>query len=463
MTHTSTPKPRRGETPRRWLTVCLVGLAAAVVYAFLPVEETARRTAAIFTLAALFWALEIIPIYATSLLVIVLEIFLLSLPGGASGSPVIPYKTFLEPFASPVIILFFGGFTLARAVARYGIDRLIARRLLGLLGHHPFRLMAGLMGATALLSMWMSNTATAAMMMAMIQPVFLQMDKDDPFRRGLVLSIPFAANIGGMGTPVGSPPNAIAIGILAGQGIQINFLSWMLMAIPLVVVLLLVTAVLIYRLFPPRTDHISLEVESGGPLAPRARWVAVIGGVTILLWLTSGVTRLPSAVVALLAATLFAVTGLLDREDFKSLDWDILLLMWGGLALGKGLDVSGLTDWIVSLPVLNQEGLLLVVMAGVLAVLISTFISNTATANLLIPIVIGLPGQSPLVLAIVVGLSCSLAMALPVSTPPNAIAFASQMVRGRDMLKTGSLVSAMALLILLAGIRWLIAAVYGAP
>ncbi len=428
-------------------------ILALAVAMLLPgsVSEAARRAAFVFVFAAAFWSMEIIPLYATSLLVVLLNIFLLARPGGVLEMDDSGYQTFLVPFASPVIMLFFGGFVLATVLHKYELDRAIAGLLLRLFGTRPFWVMAGMMLTTAFLSMWMSNTATAAMMIGLVRPLCQQLDSDDRFRTGLVLSIPFSANIGGIATPVGSPPNAIALGILTQHDIHLNFLDWMQMGVPLALVLLVITALILVLMYPPKHRRVELTLHSDQPFDLRRKAVTGITVGTVLLWLTSGQHGIPEALVGLLAAGLYAALNLLDKEDFKNLEWDVLILMWGGLALGKGMEISGLSEWIVSLPVFEAEGLLLVGVATLVAIFMSTVMSNTATATLMIPIMIAIPAANPMVLAITVALSCSFAMALPVSTPPNAIAFASRMIRSRDMLIPGLLISLISWGILLAG------------
>jgi sodium-dependent dicarboxylate transporter 2/3/5 len=440
-------------------------LSAVAVYFLLPpgVPEPARRTAAVFVIAAFFWALEIIPLYATSLLVVLLETFLLCRPGGVLDMAPDGYKIFMLPFGSPVIILFFGGFVLAQAMQKYHLDRMIASRLLKLFGSKPYSVMFGFMLASAFLSMWMSNTATTAMMVAMIIPLLRQMDERDPFRTGLILSIPFAANIGGIATPVGTPPNAIAIGILADHGIHISFIDWMKMAFPLAIILVVVTSVVLYFLYPSNKSRITFVVPQERVFDHKAKLTVLIVILTVVLWLTSNFHKIPSSLVGLLAAGLFAAFGLLSKDDFKNIDWDVLILMWGGLALGVGMEISGLTQWVIGLPLFQQHGFVLVAVFCLLAVVFSTFMSNTATANLLIPVVMAIPGESPVLLATTVALSCSLAMALPVSTPPNAIAFATNMLHSRDMLKAGVVVSLISVALVLLGFKFVITRAFGLP
>jgi len=352
------------------------------------------------------------------------------------------YAVFLNLFGDPVIILFFGGLALSVALGKYRIDRIIASVLLKLFGHRPIFVLLGFMFTTALLSMWMSDTATAAMMIAMIVPLTKGMDDTDPFKTGLILCIPFASLIGGMATPIGTPPNAIAIGILADKGVYIDFLTWMKMALPLSLILLFAAGLILYAMFPSNKKEFVIDIPLEWTAGPKTFGVILIAILTIALWLTSGFHKIPSAVVALLAGGLFALTGLLDRDDFKNIGWDILILMWGGLALGKGLEISGLAQWIIGLPLFEREGLALITVFSVLAVILSSFMSNTATANLLIPIAVVAVGANNMILAAAIALACSLAMVLPVSTPPNAIAFSTNMLKAKDMFKSGAVIAA---------------------
>lgn len=443
--------------------VILTIACAVLAYVFAPhgLEEPGKRQLFIFIIAALFWAFEVIPLYATSVTVVLLEIFLLCRPDGVLAMDRNGYQVFLLPFGSPIILLFFGGFILAYVVAKYHIDQWIAAYLLKFFGKKPYWIMLGFMMTTAFLSMWMSNTATTALMVAMVIPVLKQLGETSVYKKGLILSIPFAANIGGIATPVGTPPNAIALGILADHHIYVSFLDWMKMAFPLCMVLLLVISFILIVLFPAKVKHLDLKIIPESFSKRNGSLVVGIAGLTILLWLTSEWHRIPSAVIALLPACLFTALGLMNREDFKNIDWDILVLMWGGLALGKGMEISGFTDWIVSTPIFQQKGFFLVALFCLVAVVLSTFMSNTATSNLLIPLVMVIPGESNIMLAAVVALSCSFAMALPISTPPNAIAFATGAIKSQDMCKAGVLVSIVSIVITLIGFKFIITQALG--
>ncbi len=433
----------------------LAFIVAGLVYWFLPdsCPEAARRCAFILVLAAGFWAFEIFPLYVTSLLVVLLLIFALAKPGGVMNMDRKGYTMFLVPFASPVIMLFFGGFMLAAAMHKYQADRWVAERILTRFGRHPYSIIVGLMVTTAVLSMWISNTAATAIMIGIIQPFIEKISPENPFRKGVILSIPFSANLGGMATPIGTPPNAIAIGFLSNEGIYLSFVDWMLIAIPLMIILLaLASAILFFFYRPEEGFSTGFTVSEEKPTA-KGKWVLAIVLGTILLFVTSPLHKIPESLIALLCAGVLTATGLLSREDVKRLDWDILLLMWGGLALGAGVKETGLGDWIVSQPLFEHRGLLLVVIFSILAMGLSLFISNTATAALLLPIALDIHGANKLFLAVTIALSCSVAMIFPVSTPPNAIAYSTGLIKNKDMVKAGAAIGFISLLIILVGYR----------
>lgn len=399
--------------------------------------EAARRTAFIFMVAALFWCFEILPLYATSILVILLLTFLLAKPNGVLQMDASGYQVFLAPFASPIMMIFFGGFVLAEALRKYQIDLFFASKLLRKFGTKPYFVMLGFMLTTAALSMWISNTATAALMFAMATPLLASVEKDDPFRKGLVLSIAFAASIGGTVTPIGTPPNAIAIGFLAKEGVYLSFLNWFLMMLPLAAVLLVLNSVLLYSFFRPKIRSFKLHMDSPKVLNFNSKLVLAIAILTALLWFTYAWHQIPEAIVALICVALLMGFGFFNYEDLKKINWDILVLMWGGLALGVGMELSGLAQWIVHLPFLNQEGYLLVVYFSIATVLLSTFMSNTATVSLMMPVVMSLPDQNPMMLAYVIALASSYDIPIPIATPPMAMAYATREIKIKDMLKVG--------------------------
>jgi sodium-dependent dicarboxylate transporter 2/3/5 len=299
----------------------------------------------------------------------------------------------------------------------------------------------------------MSNTATTAMMITLVYPMLEQVPKGDPLRKGLLLSIPFAANIGGMGTPIASPPNAVAVSFLQQSGFEISFLKWVLIALPLMIGLLVFAWLLLYRMFKPANSGIELRPVYR-KIDRRGWYVIMVMIMTVLLWLTDRLHGLSTAVVALFPAVAFTATGLLNRSDINSLEWHILILIMGGIALGTGMQLTGLDSIFVSL-IPGEGGIVLAAMV-LATVVFSTFISNTAAANLLLPIGIsfaiqhlGADSPGPVQLAVSIALAASLAMALPVSTPPNTIAYSKGDLETRDFTRAGVIIGTVAVIFII--------------
>lgn len=416
----------------------------------------ASRMLAIFGVAVVLWITEAIPLAATSILVILAEVVLISdqaVVGLPSGAEPPPYAEFFATLAHPVLILFLGGFVLAAAASKYRLDRNLAGVLLKPFGDAPRSIMAGLMAITAVLSMFMSNTATTAAMMAVVLPVAAGLDASDRFRAGLVLSIPIAANVGGIGTPVGSPPNAIALGRLVEEGIRVDFVTWMLLTIPLMIVVLAVAWLLLVRWFPADAARVDVSIGGSFDRSGAAVILYVTFAFTVLAWVTEPLHGVPSAIVGFVPVVVLLSTQVFSTADLRLLNWHVLWLVGGGIALGVGVASTGLDAWLVglfdwsSLPTL----VLTAALAGT-AIGLSTIISNSATANLLVPIGISLAASDavdldPLVAGLVIALACSLAMALPVSTPPNAVAYASGDIRTGDLAKVGLVVGGIGVLL----------------
>ncbi|NQY80752.1 MAG: DASS family sodium-coupled anion symporter [Candidatus Caenarcaniphilales bacterium] len=405
-----------------------------------------KKALAITIFSASLWALELLPLHVTSLLVIILEILFLSSSEAGNFSN---YEIFLIPFASPVIILFLGGFVLAAVFEKYKIDKEIAAKLINIFGKKPYPILVGFLLVTAILSMWLSNTATAALMLSIITPFLNSLKKEDPFKTALVLAIAFGANIGGIATPIGTPPNAIALGLLNNEGIKVSFSLWVLKLFPLMLICLFIASIVLHRLFKTQMTEIKVELK-GERLPKEALGVITIASLTIFLWLTSGVHGIPEAAVALLAITAFSFLGYLTSRDLKILSWDILILIWGGLALGQGLQISGFADWLLSQGIFSHQGIILVIIFSLMSIILSSIVSNTVAANLIMPIALKTAGADHLTLAMIIAISCSFAIVLPISNPPNAIAFSSGLIKSRDMLKAGIIISSISLIVTIA-------------
>ncbi len=431
------------------LAIALLAGAAVSKVPFDGLSEAGRLTFGIFTMAAILWVLEPFSLYVTSFIVVILEVILLGRTGGPLGLTGSGYMIFLHPFFSSVVVLLLGGFVMAQAVKRYGIDTWLSRKLLHRVGTRPAAVLLGMMVMCAFLSMWISNTATTALMMAVAIPVVNTLPGNEPFRMAMILGIPFASNIGGIGTPIGSPPNAIAMGFLEQSGFEMSFLGWMSIGVPIVIVLLLVCWLVLYTIFRPKIEHVELEVsEEVESLDRRSKFIIAVFTLVVILWLTSSLHGIPSSIVALIPFVIFFGLRLLDDDDLRELGWGILFIVGGGMSLGVAMRESGLSEWMVAQIDFASMGTLgILFLLAAVAAIMTTFISNSATANLLLPIVVGISAVSPMSSALVVAIVSSAAMILPVSTPPNAIAYGSGHIHVRDMAKAGTIVTTISLVI----------------
>ncbi|MBX3635713.1 MAG: DASS family sodium-coupled anion symporter [Rubrivivax sp.] len=435
----------------RGLLILLATLAAcAVAYQLLPFETSARKGLVLLLFIAVLWLTEAVHVTVTALLVPV-GALLLGIPGVTTG-------TVLAPFADPIIFLFFGGFALATALHVQRLDRKIAFWILSLSRAHLGAAALMLFGATAFLSMWISNTATAAMMLPLALGIMSHLDAQTERRTFLfiLLGIAYSASIGGLGSLIGSPPNAIA-----ARALGLDFNAWMAVGLPLMALLLPLMVATLWLVFRPALNRrVHLPHESIPWTRPRLLAMALFA-CTALAWILGaplgaalGLAS-PDSVVALAAAVAVVVLGLASwSEVARQTDWGVLLLFGGGLTLSALLRSSGasavLGDQVAA--ALGQAHPFLVV-AGVAAfiVILTEFTSNTASAALLVPVfaVIGeRMGLPPAVLVMMIGLGASCAFMLPVATPPNAIVFGTGFVRQRDMMRAGAVLNVVCIVVL---------------
>ena len=416
-----------------------------------------QRIIAIFVFATLSWLTEAIPAWATSLVIITTMCLTVSNnslsffkgdEADAAFGTLLKSKSIMASFADPVIMLFLGGFTLAIAASKFGLDVLLARNLIRPFGKKSENVLLGFLLITGFFSMFVSNTATAAMMLTFLTPVFAALPANGKGRIALTMSIPVAANLGGMGTPIGTPPNAIALQQLSEMGMNIDFGKWMMFMFPFVMVLLLISWRLILWFYPFTQKTIELKIE--GQVHEGWKMWVVSGTfiLTILLWvLPSDLTGIDSNTVALVPMGIFALTGVITRKDLSDIDWSVIWMVAGGFALGLGLNGSGLADAAIkSIPFGDWSPIVILVISGIICYLLSNFISNTATAALLVPILAtvckGMGGVlesigGTVTILIGIAIAASSAMCLPISTPPNAIAFSTGLVKQNEMLKVG--------------------------
>jgi sodium-dependent dicarboxylate transporter 2/3/5 len=463
------------------------------------------RLSAVLALVCVLWVSEALPLPATALLGAVLSILL----------GVAPAKTVLAYFADPIVFLFMGSFMLARAMTIHGLDRRMALAVLSVpwVGEHPARVLAGIGFVTGFISMWVSNTATTAMML----PIGLgilgalhqvrvanglasgPMDaRNWPFATGMMLMIAYSASVGGLGTPVGTPPNLIGI-VLIRQTlhVDISFFRWMRLAVPMLAVMGAVLFVLLYALHPaPRDagrggaagvtllDYLAAERERLGPWTAGQRNTLIAFAVAICLWVLPGVLALPvfsvgqraidvfnaragEAVVALVAALLLFILPTdwrngeftLTWPDAVKIDWGTILLFGGGLSLGTLMFETGvaralgtsITSWAGPSSLWTMTAISIA-----FAIVLSEATSNTTSATMIIPVVIALAqtaGVSPLPPALGACLGASYGFMLPVSTPPNAIVYGTGLVPIPRMIRAGILFDVIGFVVILVGLR----------
>jgi sodium-dependent dicarboxylate transporter 2/3/5 len=426
-------------TLRQWLVPVIAALAivAIVLGASFGISDPKLSRAAIVAgIVLVLWLSEVIPLYATTIVLWVGCVLMLSPIDPANFA----LPRVLSTAASPVMALFFGGFALSVAGSKYGIDAFLASWMVRVSGGTKAGLLLTIMAGTAVLSMWMSNIAAGAMMVATLRPLFGeardQAGDGGAFRRALLLGVAFAADFGGMGTPIGTGPNLIAIGAIEDRA-RITFLQWMSFGVPSAALMIGITFGLLVWLHGVRgrvaAASTSIETHT---LGPRGWSVVAIFLIAVIGWLTEPLHGIPAAVVALgIAAALFGVK-LLDTSDLAKLEWDTLLLVAGGLSLGHLFEASGLAksmaaavDWNALHPTIFLFALLLA------AAFISAIASNTAAAAMLIQIALGIaPAPST---AVLVALGASMGVPFVISTPPNSMVYGKGGLASRDFFVPG--------------------------
>lgn len=428
-----------------------------------------QRLISIFVFATLMWVFEAVPAWTTSVLIVVLLLltvsdsslcfFIQGIPMEELGRTV-KYKSIMHCFADPIIMLFIGGFILAIAATKSGLDVLLARVMLKPFGTQSRYVLLGFIMVTAVFSMFLSNTATAAMMLTFLTPVLKSLPADGKGKIGLAMAIPVAANIGGMGTPIGTPPNAIALKYLndpEGLNLNIGFGEWMGFMMPYTVVVLFISWLILLRLFPFKQKTIELQISGEAKKDWRSILVYITFAVTVLLWMSDKFTGVNSNVVAMIPVAVFCVTGIITKRDLEEISWSVLWMVAGGFALGVALQETGLAQHMIeSIPFNTWPPVLMIVGSGLICYAMANFISHTATAALLVPILAiagismrenlsALGGVETLLIGVAVG--SSLAMVLPISTPPNALAHATGMIQQKDMEKVGLIMVAIGLVL----------------
>ncbi len=433
-------------------------MALAVFALPFNISQEAKTVLAITVFIAVLWFTEALFLWVTALLIPALLVLF---------TPATPIKVF-APFFDPIIALLLGGFILARAIEKHGLALKAACFFTNYFGNKRinfFLLIFLLM--TAFFSFWLPNTATAALMMpiglAIIAANKLKLDSN--FGKIIALGIAYASNVGGIGTPIGTAPNLIAIRWLADSGIQVNFIDWMLRGAPLALVMTFIVWFVLIKMYKPeikKLNVVSAQFYSDLSAAPGAAQagkqmgsglnkkqflVSAVFILTVILWLTEPLHKIHNSIVAIFSLILLYGLKLLDQADLDKIGWGVLILVGGGLVLGGAMHQSGL-DAIMANNFAElfagQSNLLLFFGLSVGAIGLTVFVANTAAAAVLIPIMIPMASIlniNPIAIALLLGMVVSFDFVVPAGTPPNAIAYGTGCIKIKDMIKAGLLLS----------------------
>jgi len=427
------------------------------------VPYKARICTALLFAVGMLWLTELVPLAAASLLIPVVVVV----------TAITDPSTVLQPFFHPIVVLFFAGFLLAEGMRRTGVDRIIALNILKRASLEPAYLMVTMMGLTAFLSMWMSNTASVAIIIPIALAVLEKIPGDHQrtgFRRALILGIAYAATVGGVGSAIGTPANILAMTFLSEfAGAQLAFVDWFYYGLPIVILMVPIIwlyLTLVFRVkFHQVGPHLShdvyeKELEAKGGLNKDQRLLLLVFMAIMALWLTDQWHHIHAAIVALGGVLILFFTETITKEDLSRINWNALLTFGGGLALGYMLVMAGVSDWIALqlTGLVSFPPLLVVFLVAGLTLLIGAFISNTACAAMLIPLAIPLAQilhMDPRLLVTVIAIASSIDFALVVGTPPTMMAYSTGFFKAKEIFKRGVVLDIIGILVLSFGVIWI--------
>lgn len=437
-----------------------VALSAALLLNEEGMTQAMQNTIFVLFFAVGLWLTEAIPPYVVGVMTIISLVWLL---GGKMfiGDPM-DTSSYTQTWASEIIFLMLGGFFLADGLKSTHLDKKLFKLSIGLFGKSPAMVLLGLMITTGILSMIMSNTATTAMMIAAVLPFLKGLEEKEPLRKSLLLGIPVAASVGGMGTIIGTPPNAIAVQFLESKGMGIDFVEWMMYGFPLAVLFIFFFWFVLKSLYKTDIKEVVLDLDETTELTKKDKQLRVIMLLTlistVLMWLTSPMHGIGAASVASIPILALSVTGIIGAKEFRQLPWETLALVAGGLSLGAAIMDTGLANFYLDRIAIdpNEYQVLFFVVFALLTVILSNIMSNTATSSILIPLACAMFPERALETSLIVGLSASCALLLPVSTPPNAIAYASGMLEQKDFRLGGIVIGIVGPIVIVAWILMII-------
>ncbi len=449
-----------------WLvTIALVILILVLPESFFrwdAFNSLQRRTLAIFVFAVISWIFELLPSFVTSVVIVLVELLFLSDKGlsWVRLDNALHYQDIFDSFGAGILLLFVGGFFLARATEKTRLSGVLANIMLKPFGTSPYSVLLGIILITAVLSMFLSNTATTALMLSICLPLLRSLREKSRLRIGFPMAIAFAANIGGMGTPIGTPPNAIGLANLeSGMGVNIGFASWMLLAVPYVLVLLFALWFYIKIVYKTKQTELVLKIPIDSSVSKQKRNRTIfVFALTVFLWLTDFWHGINSYIVAMIAIVLLLVLGVLDKTDLNGISWDVIWLMVGGIALGEAMSSTGVAAGMISLlPVESATPATITILITIFVLFMffmSNFMSHTAASNFIVPLAIVFLTNFPhledsvaVTYMLQIVFASSIAMLLPISTPPNALAYSTEMFKTKDMLIGGSIMGLLGLVI----------------
>ncbi len=433
-----------------WLIVLVAFALSWALYAYLPFEEMPRKGLALLFFVAVLWLTEAVHVTFTALIVPIAAAWM--------GFPEVNTSKAFASFADPIIFLFFGGFALATALHVQKLDRKIAFWIMSLTGAHLGMATLMLFAVTALLSMWISNTATAAMMLPLALGIIGHMDmKTERNTMAFVLlGIAYSSSLGGLGTLVGSPPNAIA-----AKAMGIGFGEWLKIGLPMMLIMMPLMVLSMWLVFRPKLNQRIELPKEDIPWNSSRILTMVVFFVTALAWIfgdkVKGVLGIsnPDTWIAVAAAVVIGLLNLASwRQIADNTDWGVLFLFGGGITLSNVMRSSGasqvLGDWVASL-LATASPFAVIFGVATFIVLLTEFTSNTASAALLVPVFAAIAermGMPPNILILVIGIGASFAFMLPVATPPNAIVYGTGKIIQRDMVKAGAVLNAVSIVVL---------------
>jgi len=426
----------------------LISFAVAFVITLL-LKEPDFNDSQVYVIFLLFfsiglWATEAIPAFAVSLFIISFLVFALGNKNFNAAPEDVSH--YVHTFSDGIIWLLLGGFFLAKAMSKTKLDEALFKFTLKVAGTNPRRLLIGIMGATMIASMLLSNTATTTMVLAALMPLLNTLDKNSGVAKALLLGIPLAATCGGMATIVGTPANAIAVGALQNAGITIEFVDWIIYGMPIAIIVTIVCCIALIKVYIKDTTPISIafldNLKTDDSKEARLQRNIVIGVmlITIGLWVTSSFHGIKAPAVCAVPLVLLTVTGVLTGKDIQTLGWDTLLLVAGGLSLGLALDHTGvLSHYADILITLNLNNILLVCLFGFLAMVLANVMTNSTTTTLMVPICLAILPTLKLEVGLIVALSSSSALMLLASSPSNSIVFNTGFLEQKDFRLLGIL------------------------